>query len=121
MPSGIDRHHVLYNKREWESRPQYKELRQNPGLIVPMDREIHNDLHRSVPFVPVMGYHGIMAVIREFHRGRTHLDTIDNLMFATEESIKNPKMSDLEKALSGLALESLEMQRPFIVEGGVEQ
>ena len=116
----MDRHHVLFNKREWESRPQYKELRQNPGLIVPMDRDIHNELHRSLAHVPVLGYHAIMAVNKEFYRGRTHLETLDNLMFAIESLENHPRLPDLDKSLANIALQSLDIQKPFIIEGEIK-
>lgn len=116
----MDRHHVLFNKREWESRPQYKSLRENPGLIIPMDREVHNELHRADSLVPLLGYYGIMAVQREFYRGRTHLETVDNLMFAIEKSKDNPRKSNIEKGLAELALQSLDIQRPFIIEGEIK-
>lgn len=116
----MDKHHVLFNKREWESRPQYKELRQNSGLIVPIDREVHNELHRNVTQVPVLGYYGIMAVQKEFYRGRTHLDTVDNLLFALESVERHPRLSDLDKALAGIALQAVEIQRPFIAKGLIE-
>lgn len=117
----MDRHHVLFNKREWESRPQYRELRQNSGLIIPIDRDVHNELHRSVTQVPVLGYYGIMSVHKEFYRGRTHLDTLDNLLFALEKVEDSPRLSDLDKALAGIALQAVEIQRPFIVEGLIEE
>ena len=116
----MDRHHVLFNKREWESRPQYKELRSNSGLIIPMDREVHCELHRASPIVPVMGYYGIMSVNREFYRGRDHLETLDNLLFALDASSKNEKLSNMERSLSSLALEAVEIQKPLIKEGYIK-
>ena len=117
----MDRHHVLFNKREWESRPQYKQLRNDSGLIVPMDRDVHNELHRASPFVPTLGYYGVMAVQREFYRGRTHIDTVDNLLFAIEDSVKNEKLSDMERSLATLALQAVETQKPYIIEGYMPQ
>lgn len=117
----MNRHHVLFNKREWESRPQYRELRQNSGLIVPLDVDTHNELHKSVTHVPVLGYYGIVAVQKEFYRGRTHIDTIDNLLFALESLQEHLRLSDLDKALAGIALQAVEIQRPFIVEGLIEE
>lgn len=116
----MEKHHVLFNKREWESRPQYRELRKNPGLMVPMDRDVHNELHRSVTQVPVLGYYGILAVQKEFYRARTHLDTVDNLLFALESVEGHPRLSDLDKAIAGIALQAVEAQRPFIAEGLIE-
>jgi hypothetical protein len=115
----MDRHHVLFNKREWESRPQYKELRSDSGLIIPMDRDAHNELHRNVGHVPVLGYYGILAVQREFYRGRTHLDTLDNLLFALEGASENDRLTELDKRLAGIALEAVELQKPYIVEGHI--
>lgn len=117
----MDRHHVLFNKREWESRPQYRELRENAGLIIPMDREVHNELHRAVSQVPVLGYYGIMAVHREFYRGRTHLQTMDNLMFALETASEHNRLSDLDRSLASIALQAVEVQRPFIVSGEIKR
>ena len=116
----MDKHHVLFNKREWESRPQYKELRQNSGLIVPIDRDVHNELHISVTQVPVLGYYGIMAVQKEFYRGRTYIDTVDNLLFALKSVERHPKLSDIEKSLASIAIQAVEIQRPFIVKGLIE-
>lgn len=116
----MDRHHVLFNKREWESRPQYRYLRQDSGLIIPIDRDIHNELHRSVTQVPVLGYYGIMAVQKEFYRGRTYLDTVDNLLFALKSVEVHPRLSDIEKSLASIALHAVEIQRPFIAEGLIE-
>lgn len=61
-----------------------------------------------------------MAVQKEFYRGRTHLDTIDNLLFALESVEGHPRLSDLDKALAGIALQAVDIQRPFIVEGLIE-
>lgn len=120
MQRGFNRHHILFNKREWESRPQYKSLRENTGLIVPMDNEVHNELHRAVPFVPLLGYHGIVAVQREFYRGRSHLESVDNLLFAIQESMRHPRETEIEKRLSGIALDTIEQQRPYILKGEVK-
>ncbi len=92
-------------------------MRSNSGLIIPIDRDAHNELHRSVSQVPVLGYYGILAVQREFYRGRTHLDTVDNLLFALEKSSENEKLSDMDKALASLALQAVDTQRPFILRG----
>ena len=116
----MDRHHVLFNKREWESRPQYKDLRENAGLIIPIDREVHNELHRNVQQVPVLGYYGILAVQREFYRGRTHLETVDNLLFSLEQASENKKLTELDRALANISLQAVDLQRPFIVEGQVK-
>ena len=116
----MDRHHVLWNKREWESRPQYKQLRETHGLIVPMEREAHNELHRAVPFVPVLGYYGILAVNKAFEEGTDHLESIDNLALAIDSIHKNKRMSELERGLANLALESVELQLPFIREGYIK-
>lgn len=116
----MDKHHVLFNKREWESRPQYRELRQNSGLIIPIDRDVHNELHRNVSQVPILGYYGILAVQREFYCGRTHLDTVDNLLFALEKASNNDRLSGLDKSLASIALQAVDLQRPFILDGLIE-
>lgn len=116
----MDKHHVLFNKREWESRPQYRELRQNSGLIIPIDRDVHNELHRSVSQVPVLGYYGILTVQREFYRGRTHLDTLDNLLFALEKASNHDRLSDIDRGLASIALQAVDLQRPFILDGLAE-
>jgi len=116
----MDRHHVLFNRREWESRPQYKELRSNAGLIIPIDRDVHNELHRSVSQVPVLGFYAIMAVQKEFYRGRTHLDTVDNLLYALEKTSEHSRLSEIDRGLASLALQAVEIQKPFIVEGYIE-
>lgn len=116
----IDRHHVLYNAREWECRPQYKEVRTNSGLIIPMDREVHNELHRNTSAVPVIGYHAIQLVRKNFEQGDTHLETVDNLLSSLDHVEKSTKLSKTERALAAIALECVEDQVPYIKEGIAE-
>lgn len=82
-----------------------------------MDSEVHRELHREVPLVPLLGYYGVMAVEREFSKGRDYLGTVDNLMSALDKTSHNERLSRIERSLSSLALESVEMQRPFIEDG----
>ena len=107
-----DRHHILFPRVEWTARDQAKKLR-NMHLY-DMDRDIHNELHRNCPPVPILGYYALNNVLSEYHQGSTPLASFDNLITSIEIAAKHRKAHPIERELAYLALEALEMQKPFI-------
>ena len=57
----VDHHHILFDKCLWDGL-SHRELRRDADMIVLMDRDIHNELHRKVPPVPPLGRSMTMTV-----------------------------------------------------------
>lgn len=110
----IDRHHVLFPRQEWTLRPEAKTLRNTASLIPAIDREVHNEIHRQVPFVPVMGYYALRRVMSDFYPQRTTLATLDELLFSMEEASGNPKSHPIETAQIKLSMLALEAERDIL-------
>lgn len=116
-----DAHHVLFERRLWEANQPGKALRSSPGLLVPMYRDAHEALHKEVAFVPPLTYKLGQSVLALYNDDPTsHRRSVDNFLFAVEETINRPKTSHLERTLGYLALDSVEMQIPFMREGGID-
>lgn len=113
----IDRHHILFDQRSWNASELGRSLRGTPALIPRVDREVHNEIHREVPFVPVLGYHALMAVRNNFEPSFDPLQSMDNLMFAIEDAGKHPRAHRIETEMCRLAIEAIELQRPYIAYG----
>lgn len=109
-------HHILHNRQEWTLRDDAKNLRERRTLIVPMERDLHNDIHSTCPAIPLLGYHALARTRAAFEEGRTPLQSLDNLMVAIEQSAQHPKAHALEKSLAELAVMAIDLQRPFIKE-----
>lgn len=110
----IDRHHVLFPRQEWTLRPEAKALRNTASLIPAIDREDHNEIHRQVPFVPVMGYYALRRVMSDFYPQRTTLGTLDELLFSMDEAAKFPKSHPIEVAQIKLGAQAIELERDIL-------
>lgn len=110
----MNRHHVLFERAVWESNPKGKELRRDSGLIIPMDEEVHAELHRDVSKVPLLGRQAIMLVKNEFCRGRNNMETIDNLLFAFNKVEIDNRIPIEERRLAELAIHNVGLQKPYI-------
>lgn len=109
-------HHILFSKNHWNSTPETKTLRQNRSLIVPLELNTHNELHREIVSVPLPSYHIARRVAREFmpYPG-DELKTLDQLMSCFDTAITHPRCGPLEAQLGGLIIESLYAQRKYLV------
>ena len=114
-----DRHHILFPRQEWSLRPESRDLRNTQPLIPRIDRELHNEVHRQVPFVPLIGYHALRRVATDFYPARGTLASIDDMMLSMEKVSKHPKALPLEIGQIALAIEALDIQRTILREGGV--
>lgn len=113
---NIDRHHIVHERREWSLRPEANFIRESPGLILPIEREAHNELHRNCPAVPLLGYHALLRTRSLFEEGDDQLQSTEHLMTAIEQASKHPKAHIIEKHLAELAVWSLDLQRPYIAD-----
>lgn len=113
----IDRHHILFHKREWELRKESKSIRENQLLIPYLDRDVHEELHRECPPVPNLDYFCLQSMRKHFRQGRDTLGTMDNLMKAIEKGVDNNRFHELQIAMAMLSIEAIELQKPYIKEG----
>lgn len=113
----FDGHHIFNTKGQWTSSAEAASLRNQPSLIPKIDREVHNELHANCPAVPLLGYHALMRVNKEFYPQRNTLDSIDDLLLAINSAAKHEKAHHIERSLAQLAAHAIELQIPFIREG----
>lgn len=106
-------HHILYQRKKWQDTPEGACLRETNGLVVPMDIQIHQELHNELwEGVPLLGSTAIRQVMTEMNHSTKYLDVIDNVMCLIDKS-RDP--------LTDLALCAIENQLPFIKEGITRQ
>lgn len=113
----LDAHHILHNKQEWSLRPEANQLRTNRLLIPLIDREVHNELHRACPAVPLLGFHALRRIARDFEQDFDTIGTVDNLLLSMEKANTDPRNHAIERSLGELAIEAIDLQRPFLIEG----
>jgi hypothetical protein len=109
-----DRHHLLNPAKEWSLRPDAKSLRGSQGLVPLIDRELHEQIHRECPAVPLLGFYALQRTLREFQPHPSTLTSVDNLMFAIELSTKHPKAHQVEIDLAMLSVQALDLQRGYL-------
>ena len=82
-----------------------------------MEREVHEELHKNTPGVPLLGYRALQLVNREFIPSDTVLRSIDNLMKAFEIASRHPRAHPIDRDLAMLAVEAVELQRSYVRRG----
>lgn len=109
-----NRHHVIHNRQEWSLRKPGLWLREQPSLIKRIDVDTHRDIHDECPPIPLLGHLALMRVAHLYIPGRNVSESIDNLSFAIEEAGEHKKAKPFERKLGNLAIEALQMQKPFL-------
>lgn len=112
-----DRHHLLNNRQEWRLRPEALKLREHPSLVPTIERRVHEDLHAHCPAVPLLGYHTLVRVNKLWYPQRNTLQSMDELVYAIDEATQHPQTHEIERGVAKLAIQAIELQRPFIEEG----
>lgn len=110
----INRHHLIFNRFEWSARPQSKEIRDTPSLIIPMERSEHEELHRICAPIPNLGHEALLIVMGRFRPVEDTLDTMESLMSAIEAASRHYKCKPIERRLAMLAVEAIDSQIPYI-------
>lgn len=109
-----DKHHLLNPAKEWTLRPDAKRLRESQGLVPLIDRDVHEEIHRNCPPVPLLGFYALQRTLREFQPHPDTLISIDNLMFAMEAAARHPKAHPVERDLAMLATQAVDLQRAYL-------
>lgn len=101
LNAGEDRHHILFEKHFW-SQENYAALRNDPLLIVVLDRRVHEILHLGdvVPPVPPLGNNVVQRVSKLYLKLK-------------DSSTRNPNDGDCP-GVDGIAL--LRMALDLVVE-----
>lgn len=113
----MDRHHILFPNREWSLRREGLYLREQETLKPVIDRDVHNELHRNCPPVPLLGYHALRRTMKLWEPGETPLRSLANLTEAIDASTRTPRAHRLERELAYLTIQALDLQAPYISEG----
>lgn len=113
-----DRHHILHLRQEWTLRSNAERLRESPPLVPEIPRDIHEEIHANVPPVPLLGHHALAHIVKAYEpvRGDT-LTSMDNLLFAMEAAARHERAHPIERNLAELAIQAVDLQRPYIREG----
>lgn len=115
----FDRHHLIHTRSDWTSNKTAKRLRDTPELVPRIDRQLHNEIHRQAPAVPLLGYHALYRVSRDFETAETSWESLENLMRVIEQASRSPKSHRIESQLALLAVESLDIQRVILKSEGI--
>lgn len=112
-------HHVLFHRSQHESNEDSKWVRRNAGLLVPMDIDVHDELHAKTPGVPPLDIYMVRRVKSIMRKNLTPdpIRNIDTYCWAIEEAMGHPKAYEVEKAVGNAAIQAVRMQLPFIREG----
>lgn len=111
-------HHILFERELWSATQTTRALRTKPGLHVPMDRSVEDELHKNIACVPVPNDALGRSILHYYHDNpNDHIDSMYNLMHATQDAMTRPQVKKVEFQLGSLIIISLEAQMPYIKEG----
>ena len=116
-------HHTQFSRASHEAMPNTARLREDRRLIVPLDIEIHDELHRNVAAVPTIPHYiagRALSLFREFGDAGHPLENLENYMRSIEEAKKHPRTSELERRMADLTIFAIDLQRPYIKAGYVD-
>ena len=106
---------MLHSRQEWTLRPAAAALRESPRLIPLIDRDVHDEIHRITPTVPLLSYHVLQNTVARFEPQCTTVETIDNLMMSIDRAAGHFRAHRLERALAAIAIETLDLQRGVLI------
>lgn len=111
-------HHVLFERELWSASSTGRKLRGQPGLRIPMRRDVEDQLHKEIACVPVPNDALGRSILHYYHDNPLdHIDSLYNFIHATQEAMTRPNVRRVEFELGSLIIQSIEMQMPFIKEG----
>lgn len=114
-PKGVEGHHTLFPRALHTVGDEQQRLRQNRWLIPPLEQEGHDELHSAVGIVPVLDNVTASRVARAYEPVQgDYMSSIENLMSAYEVAASHPRVGEIERDLTLLAVEALDRQRPYI-------
>ena len=116
MKNNIERHHYMFPAKQHESSNILSEIRSMGRHIEPIYHDEHVELHREIPFVPVMpAYMALQTLkkLREFSKHQDPIRNIENLQTSIEYGSSGERAHYLEKELGELAIYALDLQKDY--------
>ena len=110
-------HHILHHEPFHNTHKDTKALRTSLGMIALLDHDPHDALHRECPGVPPLDIYTVRRVKNLYVPHADPLVGIDRYCKAVEIASQHHRSHTIEQALSGLVIESVRLQIPFIREG----
>lgn len=114
---GKSKHHLLYYRTHWESHPTLLQLRSKEQLLVPLDPDAHDEVHRAVSHVPAISANMAAKTLKSFNGYRRTDDPIraaENFQRAVENAMKDRRMDNIERLVGELAIYAIDLQKPFL-------
>ena len=108
----FNHHHSVFERVAWSS--SNEALRIRNSIITPFPVGLHQELHRECPPVPLIDHTSLVQAERAFRPASDTLLSIDRLIGAIEATTK--RGHPISQEIGQLAMEALELQRPFIQE-----
>lgn len=105
---------MLFYRPEWSLRPEARYLRELGGLRVDLPRAEHDEMHRRVALVPLLGVHALQRVASDYKPVNSLYQNIDRFVSLTERALRHPKSHEIERKLGALTIDAILMQREFI-------
>lgn len=114
-------HHVNYHRAAWNSHEATRDLRRTPELIPPLEKDAERAIHTGIAVVPLLDPVTSFWVRNNFEPVKgNYVASMYEYVSTLEDAIKHPKSSTLQRALTALTAQAVEMQIPFVREGLVE-
>lgn len=118
MGSKLERHHILFNRRSWSTLGELAALRGNPRLIVPLESDIHRELHNEISHVPILSSQtarASLSLFEDYSTTNDYIRSVEQLQSSIEQAIKHPRADYLERQIGELAVYALDLQKPYII------
>ena len=111
-------HHILFSRRLWRSQDPSLKLREQQWLKPLLDDEVHLALHKAVYGIPVPDWDMSQSILSHFEPSvGDYVRSLDNLLTAVENTKHDRHTNVIQRELGQVVLHSIELQRPFIIEG----
>lgn len=116
MEQRSTKHHLVFYGKEWSLRPEGLWLREQGGLIADLPRPEHDEIHRRVALVPLLGVYALQRVANRYEPTPSLYRNIDNFCLEVERANKHPKAHRLERQLGLLTIEAMQDQKDILKE-----
>lgn len=116
MKNGIERHHYMFPAKQHESSTTSKEIRRMSRHIGHIEHDAHVELHRNIPFVPVMSHFmaaQALKMLRDFDYSSDPIHNIENLQRSIEYGYTTGKTNYIETTIGELAVHTLDLQKEY--------
>lgn len=116
MRNNIERHHYIFPAKQHESSIISREIRTMGRNIGKIDHDSHVELHKEIPFVPVMSnFMAIQALkkLRDFDYSSNPIHNIENLQRSIEYGYTTGRQNYIETTLGELTVHTLDLQKKY--------